>query len=304
MRDATRRPNTATTTRALLLAAALGAISTMTLTPVGPAPAGAQVVASSTTPAPAGLPSTGVAPVAAGLISIPTGSYVPQFADRDDSGEPVPVRVDAFRLDATPVTVAQYLAFLQDQPDWRRGRAPEVLVGQDYLADWREDVDPGVEGESLRRPVTRVSWFAARAYCQWRDARLPTTHEWEYAAAAGPDPEASAGDPRFTRLLRSLYASRPHPDALPPVGRTFRSHHGVHDLHGLVWEWTSDFNSRMASGAGREDQGLDRKLFCAAGSTDATDRSDYAAFLRWGMRSSLSGNDGGPLVGFRCAAGA
>ena len=39
-------------------------------------------------------------------------------------------------------------------------------------------------GSALQRPVTSVTWSAARAYCAAEGTRLPTTAEWEYVAAA------------------------------------------------------------------------------------------------------------------------
>ncbi|MDC2887990.1 hypothetical protein [Psychrosphaera algicola] len=40
---------------------------------------------------------------------------------------------------------------------------------------------------------------------------------------------------------------------------------GVKDLHGLIWEWTEDFNSALVSGESRSDSNINQKLFCAAG---------------------------------------
>src|SRR3546814_3290704 len=49
------------------------------------------------------------------------------------------------------------------------------------ISDWSSDV---CSSDLARQPVVNVSWFAASAYCEAQDARLPTWSEWEYAAAA------------------------------------------------------------------------------------------------------------------------
>lgn len=233
---------------------------------------------------------------ASGMVAVPGGAFVPQYAARGDS-----TRVEPFRLDATPVTVGQFLAFVRETPEWRRSRARTVFAGHDYLASWDGDLDPGEDPELRTRPVTGVTWFAARAYCRWRGARLPTTDEWELAAGAGATEPDAFRDRDFNRTLMALHAARQGREVPPPVGQTFRNAYGIWDLHGVVWEWVSDFNNQMATGAARDDRGLDRGLFCAAGSVDATDRADYAAFLRYAFRSSLTGTYAGPGLGFRCA---
>lgn len=242
----------------------------------------------------------GLLPAQSGTVRIPGGEYVPHYALTDD---PEPrVGIGAFELDAAPVTVGQYLDFVRARPEWRRSRAPLVLAGPDYLGSWTGDLEPDATGAGPRRPVTGVSWFAARAYCSWRDMRLPTTDEWEYAAGAGETTTDGFRDGELNRRLLALHFGRPGPDELPAVGGTFRNAYGAWDLHGLVWEWTSDFNNQMLTGAGRDDQSLDRSLFCAAGSVGATDIENYAAFLRYAFRSSLTGDYNGRLLGFRCAA--
>jgi formylglycine-generating enzyme required for sulfatase activity len=70
------------------------------------------------------------------------------------------VHVERFVLDRHPVTNAEYLAFTLNRPQWRRGRIPKLFADGDYLSHW---VRADALGTSVQ-PVTRVSWFAARAY--------------------------------------------------------------------------------------------------------------------------------------------
>jgi formylglycine-generating enzyme required for sulfatase activity len=86
------------------------------------------------------------------------------------------------------------------------------------------------------------------------------------------------------------------------VGYSFKNYWGVWDMHGLVWEWVADFNAQMTTGASRKDAGgLDRQLFCAAGSIGSTDPNDYASFMRYAMRGSVKARYAIQNMGFRCA---
>jgi len=149
--------------------------------------------------------------------------------------------------------------------------------------------------------VVDVSWFAARAYARARGRELPSVAQWEFAAAAGPTRRDASRDPEFQRQLREWYA-RPTVAPLPEVGSTFRNAYGIEDLHGLVWEWTLDFNSALITGESRADDSLDRGLYCGAAAAGATDFENYAAFMRYAFRSSLQARYCVGNLGFRTVA--
>jgi sulfatase modifying factor 1 len=238
-------------------------------------------------------PGSGGAPASAGMARIPAGSYTPLYVR--DAGR---ARVDAFELDRRPVTRGEYLEFVRADPRWRRGEAKPVLAGRGYLAGWPGALDAG-GAAALRQPVTEVSWFAARAYCGAQGKRLPTTDEWEYAAAASETVRDAARDPDFTARLLGMYTAPRDPAA--PVGSTFRNAYGVWDLHGLVWEWVADFNNVLASDDSRGTAAKDHKLYCAGGSVGTSDPSNYPAFLRFAFRAGLTGRSTTRNLGFRCA---
>lgn len=231
------------------------------------------------------------------MVRIPGGTYQPLYASPADTAA---TRVDAFWLDRHAVTRAEYLAFVQAHPKWRRSQVSSLFADSGYLTDWASDLDYGPDSLG-NRPVVNVSWFAARAYAAWRGTRLPTTAEWERAAAASETRENGMTDPALRARIVAWY-SRPQPETLPPVGSTVANVWGVWDLHGLVWEWTEDFNTALVTGESRNDSDLDRQLFCGSGSVGAADVEDYASFLRYAFRSGLDGAYTVSNLGFRTAA--
>jgi formylglycine-generating enzyme required for sulfatase activity len=250
---------------------------------------------------PAAARGAGAAAAATGMASVPAGSYVPLYrGPRLPDGRasaPRRVAVAAFHMDVRPVTNAQYLEFVRAHPEWRRSRVKRIFADESYLRHWRGDLElgPGAPPES---PVVHVSWFAARAYCRAVGKRLPRVDEWEYVAAASEDHREATRDPAFQERLRAWY-SRPTPEPLPPIGSTFRNAYGIDDLHGLVWEWTLDFDSALVTGESRADAALEGSLYCGSGAANAADFENYAAFMRYAFRSSLEARYCIANLGFR-----
>jgi sulfatase modifying factor 1 len=237
-----------------------------------------------------------VAAVWAAPVQVGAGTHTPFYPP---SGGQTEVPIAAFRMDATPVTVGEYRAFVEADPAWQKGAPPVILADEGYLSAWAGPADPGALSDAL--PVTGVSWFAARAYCRAVGGDLPTVFPWVYAADATADAPAGGRKDQAT-LARILAWYGEGPGAsLRPVGQGTPSYWGLYDMHGLVWEWTLDFNSLLVSADVREAGEAEDLRFCGAGALSARDVEDYASFMRFAMRSALKAAYTTEALGFRCA---
>lgn len=209
-----------------------------------------------------------------------------------------PQAVAAFALRSEPVTNAEFLAFAMAHPQWRRGNVPAVFADAGYLSHWQAADALGAAALPAQ-PVTQVSWFAAQAYCESENARLPSWIEWERAAAASDKVADARGDAAWRRHLLDWYA-RPSTGALAEIGGEANLY-GVRDLHGLIWEWVDDYAAMMVSADSRDQNDPDRLKFCGAAAMSLRDRDNYALLMRIAMLSSLKAADTTRNLGFRCA---
>ncbi|MFZ5629473.1 MAG: formylglycine-generating enzyme family protein [Spirochaetota bacterium] len=221
------------------------------------------------------------------MVRIPAGSFRPFDLRKDQK----PVKVHTFELDKYPVSVAQYAAFVAAHPAWARDNTPPIKADQGYLKTVNlAQPSPGAV-------MTQVSWYAARAYCAAQRKRLPTLYEWEYVATYRDWDQRSDVN---SKIL--AWFGKPNDQTTGgTIGSGLVSPHGVHDLHGLIWEWVEDFNSSTVTGDSRADTDTESNLFCGATSLSGSDLRNYATYMRYGMRSSLKGNYTGNNLGFRCA---
>jgi len=214
---------------------------------------------------------------------------------REEPGKSGPV--DDFLLDRRQVTNSEFLDFVRARPEWRRDRAPAIFRDTRYLSHWPGPASLGKGNAAANRPVTRVSWFAARAYCAAVGGRLPTMIEWEYAAerqreALGIEPGQYAGE------LFSWYAN-PGAGALRAVSEGPARGLGIHDLHGLVLEWVEDF--QLVLGRGDDIDLLTGSCGDTARFLPEFDAAHYATFLRFQSRSNYQPQTTTSTLGFRCA---
>ncbi len=201
--------------------------------------------------------------VPTGMVLVPEGEFMMGTDDRgvayDNERSAHPVWLDAYRIDRTPVTNGDYLAFMnaggyRTKELWAEGGW--AFITENAITSpkhWEMESDGTYSVRSmnrtgplnLRQPVCHVCWYEADAYARWAGKRLPTEAEWEKAAAWNPATGKSLlypwGDepPTHKRAnldQRSWMAAEvgAYPAGVSPVG--------CHQMIGDVWEWTaSDF---------------------------------------------------------------
>lgn len=206
--------------------------------------------------------------------------------------------VAPYLLRSRLVTNAEFAAFVRAHPAWRRDRAPALFAAPTYLSGWGDATDPApLAGDA---PVVHVSWYAARAYCASERARLPRWYEWEFAAAADATRADARDDDAWLATILNWYADagKAAPRGVAAGAPNF---HGIHDLHGLVWEWVEDYSGLFVNADSRakgEQKMLD---YCGGAAVSLADRRNYAILMRLALLSAMDGQQDGASLGFRCA---
>ncbi|HQV77332.1 MAG TPA: formylglycine-generating enzyme family protein [Chitinophagales bacterium] len=227
------------------------------------------------------------------MVKVDGGNYQPFYGTNDSL-----VFVKSFMIDEHQVTNADFLEFVKKNPQWRRSQAKGIFVDSSYLKNWVADtILP--KNANPNAPVCNISWFAAKAYATSVQKRLPTLDEWEYLAMADEEVPNARKKKAYSDNIVDLYLVRDR--QFNSVKKSSPNYWGVYNVFDLVWEWTEDFNSVLVTGDSRSGKFDDKNLVCAAGATNATDVLNYAAFMRFGIRTSLKANYTVANLGFRCA---
>ena len=226
------------------------------------------------------------------MVLVKGGSYVPLYGKNQEQ-----VIVNDLFMDIYPVTNEEFLDFIKKNEKWQKSKVKKIFADGNYLVKWKNDTLLSTNSKP-NSPVTNVSWYAANAYCDCQGKRLATVDEWEYVAMANETKADAREIESYNQNILDWYEK---PKTYQnEVGHTFKNYYGIYDLHGLVWEWTSDFNSILITGESRSDSAENNNLFCGSGSLNATDLMNYAAFMRYAFRGSIKANYSIQNLGFRC----
>ena len=151
-------------------------------------------------------------------------------------------------------------------------------------------------------PMVQVTWFGAKAFCDFNEWRLPSELEWEKAARGDEDNRPFPWGEGIDRDNANYYSSHDIFEKIvgglgdtTPVGfyngntydgyetQDSSSPYGLYDMAGNVWQWTADVY---------EDQ---HYRYLRGGAKDS-----YAHNLRVWTRNSAGPQHYGTNIGFRC----
>ena len=170
------------------------------------------------------------------MVQIPGGKFLMGSPDSEsergsDESPQHPVTVQPFTMGRFEVTQAQWKAIAS---------LPKVKI----------DLNPDPSNfKGSDRPVENVSWNDAIEFCDrlsgktGKKYRLPSEAEWEYACRAGTTTPFYFGETLSSN--QANYSSK----GTIAVGSFPPNAFGLHDMHGNVWEWCTDYYQTNYQGA-------------------------------------------------------
>lgn len=147
-------------------------------------------------------------------------------------------------------------------PSETKASIQQAVLGAEWWlpvngSSWLEPEGPGSNVFSTsrhRHPVVHISWTDAAKYCYWRNARLPTEAEWEFAARGGKDGLLfpwgnNVTSPRGTHRANIYHGKFPGKNTgddgfefLAPVDAYIpQNDFGLYNMIGNAWEWVGDW---------------------------------------------------------------
>ena len=226
-----------------------------------------------------------------------------------------PVQLGSYWIDKHEVTNKQYAEFLNYRGNQLEGGVTWLEIDSEFcLVDYPLNTFwPKVGYEN--HPVIDVSWYGAKAYCEWAGGRLPTEAEWEYAAS-GPDNRIYPWGNEYDCARGNFHdwteeGSNPKylvPDERGCDGYDFTSPVdtfpegaswvGALDMAGNVWDWVSDWGISLYPSSLQVNPtgpGTDSEKIVRGGSWN-----NHHAGNRTTMRGDYRPITRSYYIGFRC----
>lgn len=202
------------------------------------------------------------------MVVIPAGQFVMGSPDSDearsdDEGPLHRVKVSAFALGRTEITLSQFAEFVKNTKYSVGDNCRALEDGKFEMRSGRSWRNLGFPQNS-QYPAACINWHDAQAYAKWlsrksgKKYRLPTEAEWEYAARArtvtarywGNNPDkacryANVADMTAKAKITGapfwlLHNCTDGFAYTAPVGRLKANTFGLQDMLGNLWEWTED----------------------------------------------------------------
>lgn len=131
-------------------------------------------------------------------------------------------------------------------------------------ANWRYPEGPDKPAALPQHPVTQIAYDDALAYASWVGGRLPTEAEWEFAALAGKaNDDFSQNAPKQANTWQGIFPVANTADDgfenVAPTGCFAPNGHGLYDMLGNVWEWTTDWYAPVQAEGSDNPKGFSRE---------------------------------------------
>jgi formylglycine-generating enzyme required for sulfatase activity len=180
--------------------------------------------------------------------------WCPPGAFRMGSPKDEPGRIDDEGGENGPVSVTITRGFWMGKFELTQTQWQSVMGSTIREQSLKNNQQSFLAGEGPDHPMAFVDHNEAREFCRrfteaerqagrlpagW-EYRLPTEAEWEYACRAGTTTRYSFGDDE-SRLVGYAWFDGNSEHSSHPVGQKDPNRWGLHDMHGNVWEWCSDW---------------------------------------------------------------
>jgi len=219
------------------------------------------------------------------------------------------VTVTDFYLDKYLVTNRDFRRFVAANPQWDPGDPASQSSREDpYLVDGSA---PAAAEVQLDHPVVNVTWYAAKALCEWEGKRLPSEAEWEFAARGGQTVLFPWGDERPDRK-RANFGN--NIGTTTPVHSYPPNRYGLFDMAGNVWQFLADpwgpygiATAQKPKGSGSSEESIAVQITPLPEPRRVIRGGSFAGHpinLWVEYRDSHAPNDPRKYVGFRCAKSA
>jgi formylglycine-generating enzyme required for sulfatase activity len=183
------------------------------------------------------------------MVLIPGGTFTmgspeSEEGSRHNEWPQHDVTVPSFFMAKYPVTQGQWKAIAS---------RTDLKVNLDLEPEPSRFKKPYQDIDRWQRPVERVNSYEAAEFCKrlsklrGRNYRLPSEAEWEYACRAGTTTPFYFGETITPELVNYngnySYGDGPkgeYREQTTPVGQFPPNAFGLYDMHGNVWEWSTD----------------------------------------------------------------